>query len=716
MNRHTKRIETFVSPAVRRVRLWCVALILLLVLCSAQAASSEKQKARNQAALTNSLTTALPQPVLAYLFPAGGRRGTSVDIAIVGTNVASATGIRITGGGVDAHVSGTVSNTLRVSLTIAADATPGERDVRVIGPGGASNRARFIIGDIPEINEAEPNSDRDTAQRLAALPVVINGQVGELDRDFFRFPAKAGQTLVFDVQARRLVPYIADAVPGWLDACLTVTDSAGRQLASVDDFRFRPDPVLFFTAPKDGDYILELRDIIYRGRADLVYRLTVGALPYVTDIFPLGGRRGTTVPVALRGVNLVSKSIEVTIPTNSPAVRSVSIDRDGSAWNSLPFAAADYDEVLEAEPNDSSSQANRITVPCTVNGRIQKAGDGDWFVFAGKPGQRLVAEVQARRLDSPLDAVLTLFNGKGVELAENDDTVDPAEPLVTHHADSRIVFPVAAAGDYFLRIRDGQGKGGPEYGYRVAVAPLRPDFALRVSPDNPRVGPGDTVALTVSALRKDGFTGEIELSVSDLPAGFVASVAGVATNQGETRLTVTAPTNATNALLVPRVAGRAKIGSEWVTREAAGAESVMQAFSYTHQVPTKELLLSVIESAEFTLAASTPPDKPIEVHPGDEIPVVIKATRNGGLRGPIALTAPNVVRTPVAALTVKPATIAADTNEVTITVSVSKQAPAGSLQTLVLNGALRSPKGTINHAVPGIPIRVIAPRKNTAAR
>ena len=31
---------------------------------------------------------------------------------------------------------------------------------------------------------------------------------------------------------------------------------------------------------------------IYRGREDFVYRITIGELPFVTSIFPLGGRAG----------------------------------------------------------------------------------------------------------------------------------------------------------------------------------------------------------------------------------------------------------------------------------------------------------------------------------------------------------------------------------------------------------------------------------------
>ncbi len=69
---------------------------------------------------------------------------------------------------------------------------------------------------------------------------------------------------------------------------LTLYDAKGREVGYADDYTFHPDPVLSCRIPEDGEYTLEIRDAIYRGRADFVYRIAVGELPYVTGIFPLG--------------------------------------------------------------------------------------------------------------------------------------------------------------------------------------------------------------------------------------------------------------------------------------------------------------------------------------------------------------------------------------------------------------------------------------------
>jgi hypothetical protein len=639
-----------------------------------------------------------PQPVLAWIYPAGGQRGTTVEVTASGTAIAPET-VLITGGGVTARVVDAKDPAkVRIAVAIAADAEPGVREFRILNAGGVSNRSRFVVGQLPEINEVEPNSEKSQPQNIAALPVVVNGQILEGDRDYFRFSAKANETLVCAVEARSLLPYIADAVPGWFDPVLAIYDAGGKQLEFADDFRFKPDPVIFFRPPKDGDYTLELRDVIYRGRGDFVYRLTIGAVPYVTDIFPLGGQRNTEVPVELRGVNLPVQSLKVAVPAEGPHVLRVT-------GNSLPFAASDLAAVREAEPNDTPAQAQRIAPPVAIDGRIQRPGDSDYFVFSAKPGEKLRMEVQARRLDSPLDSILTLYNAKNQQLAENDDWNDPLEALITHQADSRLLYTFPAAGDYFLRLRDVQGKGGDAYAYRLSIAPPQPDFTLRITPDNPRLGQGDTAAITVSAVRKDDFNGDIKLSVEGLPAGYEASEALIPAGQAEGRLTITAPPDAPLGILSPTVMGMATIGNETVMRTAESAESLMQAFAYTHILPTKQLFLAVIPPAAFTLAADVPPGKVVEVKQDSDTPVVIKILRQPNAKAGVSF---GPIRIANGLITSKSVFVAADKDEATITLTVTKDAKPGLRQDVIFSGVMRAANQTITRFARAIPIQVVA--------
>jgi hypothetical protein len=665
-----------------------------------------------------------PQPNIAYVFPAGGRRGTTVQVNVGGTSLRDLKSVTVTGAGVvatsrsevmaggkegsvaNAAGAGTLGGQVRVWLTISPDAELGERDLRVVSPGGASNRYRFTVSDLPEVVRTGPNPTLAAAQKLDALPAIINGQVQQADRHFYRFPAKAGQTIVCDVAARRIVPYIADAVPGWLDAYVVLYDADGRTLAAVDDDRFKPDPVMFYAVPKDGDYVIEIRDIIFRGRSDFVYRMTLGALPFMQRIWPLGGRCGSTVEVTRFGVGLAETRTPVQISSDGPAIRTISAGPGGLPWNTLPFHATRYPETQPVAPNHVTTQPCRVNFPVAINGRIEQPNVADYYAFSAKAKDKLVMEIFARRLDSSLDSILTLYDAAtGRELAENDDLVDPDQPLVTHHADSRLVFTFDKDGTYLLRIRDVQGHGGPDYGYRLLIHPVEPDFTLRVTPDNPRVGQGGSAAMTVDALRKDGFAEEIKVTMDGLPKGFVMSEAVIPTGQDQARFTITAPLDAAIGVCVPQVSGSAKLGDATVTRQAFSADAVQQAFGLTYNVPTREFMLSVSARPAFTLAADMGDKTIIELPQDGTVQLPLRVVRKDGVKGQIALTntgrAQNgvQVRTPF---------IPADKDEVTLVLTAMKP-PVGTKMTMIIQGELRVGKDTIHAITPAYMVVIVAP-------
>ena len=292
-------------------------------------------------------------PYIAHMFPAGGQRGTKVEALVCGSQLAGTTEARILPAGVTASIAKVEDATkVRVNLAIAPDAAIGEYELRLLTKAGASNRFRFFVGDLPELTETEPNNTADTAQKVA-LPMLVNGQVMEKDQDWFRFTAKAGTTLVCDIAARAIIPYIADAVPGWFDAVLTLRDAGGHQVASVDDVRLWPDPRILLPITQDGEYTLQVTDILSRGRADFVYRLSLGALPRVTSIYPLGGPAGASTPTALFGANLAQRTAKVDVPANGSGLAWVTTEAGGTQSNAMPFAISDTPEGSDTEPNDS---------------------------------------------------------------------------------------------------------------------------------------------------------------------------------------------------------------------------------------------------------------------------------------------------------------------------------------------------------------------------
>jgi hypothetical protein len=265
--------------------------------------------------------------------------------------------------------------------------------------------------------------------------------------------------------------------------------------------------------------MVEIRDSIYRGRDDFVYRIAIGESPFVTGIFPLGGQAGSQTAVEVTGWNLPLTNIVQDAQDKGPGVYPILVRKGALISNRVPFAVDTLPEVLETEPNDSTTNAQKLTLPIIVNGRIERPGDRDVFQFDGHAGQQVVAEVDARRLDSPLDSIVELTDANGRRVAFNDDYEDKGSGLNTHHADSYVNVTLPADGTYYLRLEDAQHQGGSEYAYRLRVSAPRPDFALRVAPSSIGARAGLTSPLTVYALRRDGFTNAIELALKDAPPG-----------------------------------------------------------------------------------------------------------------------------------------------------------------------------------------------------
>ena len=597
-------------------------------------------------------------PHAGYVFPAGGRQGTSFRAEVGGQFLDGAARVLVSGGGIQVKVlahekplngmqlaalreklqelrkkadpaslkelfevrekltkavrrpaNPAISETVTLQVTLAPGAAAGPRELRLAATGGLTNPLMFCVGRLPEIIRvpARPEPPARPAQAIAAIPVqarieppadvtlpaVVNGRIlpGGVDR--YKFYAHKGQKLVFVASARDLIPYLPDAVPGWFQATLTLYDLKRHELAYTDDYRFHPDPVLYYEVEADGPYVLEIKDAVYRGREDFVYRIALGELPFITSVFPLGGKAGARTEVALEGWNLPVSHMTAVPGDDLPGILRLSVSRDGHPSNLVPFALDVLPDLIEQEPNDQPEKACKVTLPVIVNGRIDRPGERDVFRIDGHSGEQVVAEVVARRLESPLDSVLELTDAAGHRLAFNDDHEDKGSGLVTHHADSLIRATLPADGAYFLHLTDAQQKGGPEYAYRLRLSAPRPDFALRAVPSSVTIRGNAAAPVTVYALRADGFTGPIRLSLKDAPAGVNLGGGVVPANQDQVKVTLTARPTVAEEPFALSLEGSATIEGAEITRPAVPADDMMQAFASHHLVPAQEMRATV---------------------------------------------------------------------------------------------------------------------------
>ncbi|TWU44866.1 putative subtilase-type serine protease precursor [Novipirellula aureliae] len=632
---------------------------------------------------------AQPSPYIGYAYPAGGQQGTTFAVKLGGQRLIGLEDVLVSGDGVTAEITDTfrkmnnqdrallreqaqllrqkqkrgsgetgtalsptekkilsniesrladyvarpastsIAELVYVQVSIAPDAKPGPREIRVVTSRGISNPIIFPIGQIPEVTR-EPmrttsmqvlgkeelalrNRPADEVEESIELPCTVNGQIASGEVNWYRFKAKQGQRLVISCFARQLIPYIADAVPGWFQAVMALYDENGNQVAYNDDFRFKPDPTIFIEVPADGEYRLCIHDAIYRGREDFVYRISIGELPTITSLFPLGGSLESVSKAELQGWNLKGAAVAPINPaTQSPTVW-VSAIVDGMASNRVPFAISTMNELFEVEPNNRTSQAQTIDLPTIVNGRIEQAGDMDLFAVEAKAGQTLVAEVTARRLDSPLDSMLEIRDTKGRLVAANDDHADVASGLNTHHADSYLMVKLPEDGVYYVQIRDTSQSGGKAFAYRLRLSPPCPDFELRAEPSGLALRSGKAMGVNVYAIRKDGFDGDIQIRLNDSVKRFSASSPGMKKAADSTKIWIKSLRNAKDSPSEILIEGIAEIDGQQVVRRAVACEDKMQAFLWRHLVPTEAGFSAIVfgpkEEPEFQRPLPPRPSK-----------------------------------------------------------------------------------------------------------
>ena len=655
-------------------------------------------------AITFSKATA--QAYIGYVYPAGGQQGKSVDVIVGGQNLSDVNGVSING----KDITGTIiekipvnlkeknlrikeqdipqiEEQVKVRIVIGKNAEIGLHDFRLVTESGFSNRIFFDVNELAEVNEVEPNDKPSTACLLPKLPCVVNGQILPGERDCFRFSATKGQTIVCHTKARLLVPYLADAVPGWFQPILTLRDAKEKEVAYNDDFGDNPDPVIIYTVPQTGEYTLEIKDAVYRGREDFVYRISIGEIPFVRSIFPLGGKIGTKTKIELDGVNLAKNSVKLKVKKSNEKKIFFTVGGKGLHSNRLAFGTSTGDEI-SINANNSPTTPLLIPRDYTVNGIIRTPGEEDWYAVEGKKGENIVLEIMAHRLGSQLDADLTLYDENNKVLTQMDDYPDKSEGMETFHADPQMIYKFVKDGKVFIRVRDVLGKGGLAYGYRLFTGKPLPDFDLRINPSNLTINQEGTTSFTVNALRKYNFMGEISLNLSGLPSGYTHSYELMKKGQNQLTMTVTAPKDAKLGALDLTITGKAETPLGSVERKAEPVEEKMQAFFYLHLLPTSDFVTSVVPPLAFNISHKIPSDSVIALTKDTTFSFKVKVNRAPDFKLPIQLVLDNP---PKGIVRMKPVIVPPGETEATVVFELMNNAFNQNFN-LVVSGTARVPK------------------------
>ena len=360
------------------------------------------------------------KPSLTSLEPRGLQRGVETKIKLTGTGLDQLTNVTFQ----IAQLKGQFlpearSNEVWIKVTAAADLARGSYEVSVKNATGESGKLKLHVDDLPQVHESQ-TTNAPTRLATATLPVSFWGtleKAGAVDQ--FEFPAKAGESLVFDLAADSLGSKAKNTV-------LTLTDARGAVLASNNGFDGGADPLLAYTFPTSGFFRVRVSDAMAAASKEHFYRLSIGAFPYVTGCFPLSVPTNAETAVELAGYN-VPAGTHVQVKTGAAGELPVPIDanhfRSRSAFKVLVSEGA---ELVEIEPNDTPETATPIRIPGAINGRIwnrtstarkgatpSTAADVDLFRFEVKAGQPWIIETMAARRGSPIDTKIEVLHADG---------------------------------------------------------------------------------------------------------------------------------------------------------------------------------------------------------------------------------------------------------------------------------------------------------------
>jgi len=566
----------------------------------------------------------LPTPRLLTTMPMGAQVGTTVEVAITGENLEDVTELQFSTPKLTAKPklgSDGKPEANKFLVTAAADAPVGVHDARFVSRLGVSSARAFTVSKLAEVTRAKPNASLETALELK-LNSVCNATMTARAVDFYSFTGAKGQRVAIECATA--------GVDSKLTPVLIVADGEGRDLVVN-----RTSGLLDFTPPADGKYFVKVHSLTFKGGAEHFYRL---ALQDVAAGAPLP-RHATT--------------------------RSVS----SFSWN--PAADFGIAKATEAEPNNAHAQAQKITLPCDLSGSFFPAADVDTFEFTAKKGEVWWIEVASERLGLPTDPFVLVQRvekdgdkEKLTDVAELTDIPPPMKPSSNGYsydgppydagsADVLAKLEIKEDGLYRLQLRDLFGGTRSEAAniYRLVIRPAAPDFALaawaihfelrngdRNAQSKPiALRPGGTMAFDVVVIRRDGFAGDIELGMENLPAGVTAAALKIPAGHSQGKLLITASEKAPRSAGVAKIFGRAQINGATVTRPVQLASMAWPVRDATGEIPKPRLLADVpisvtdAEGAPITIAPRE--NKVWEAKLGEKLTIPLALTWRGEFSG-----------------------------------------------------------------------------------
>ncbi len=601
------------------------------------------------AVLPAAVRAELPMPRLDRLLPLGAVAGTTVEVEVAGADLEDAKALVFDSDGLTATL--VEGKERRFQVTIAPETPAGTYDAWVLSRYGVSSpRLFYIAREMNAVGEVEPNNSDDKAQAIQ-VNSLVQGSSDQNDQDMFRFSAKSGQRLV--------VRTLASKLDSMMDPTLSLASASGQPLASNGDY-FGRDALIDFVAPADGDYLVTVSDLSFRGGHP--YLLAVSDGPQLENVSPRAIRAGQATELRFFGRNLGAGAAAsllrvgdlpldeltraVTPPADVAALRAFRFLEHPTDHTTLPTAAtdtltgfqvraglpreqgpavpvlvSDHDVSAEREPNDSPDQAQPLTVPAVVSARFDAARDGDYYELEVAEAGAYSIDVYCERIGGRADAYVAVLDEQGNRVVELDDYGHRVNAFDGHLRDPSGQANLAAKKKYRLLVQDRYRRGGARYQYVLSVRKPTPDFFVAAihrqnpGPGGTTIGRGGATHLDVIVHATDGFTGPVSIVAENPPPGILVEPAVIHGNSGQ--LVLRAEANAPDALHWLTLIATGTRDGETLRREVRPYVRVSNDANYSSSRPTRRLPIAVRDVAPF--AVRTDSTTPIAVQAGQKV-------------------------------------------------------------------------------------------------
>ena len=555
------------------------------------------------AADTDRLKQSYSEPELHTLAPLGGQVGSSLEVEVRGKFLAGASAAWMGHDAFEARVKSVEvapppaaegddkakskndgEYRVRLQIDIAPDASPGPHPLRLVAPGGVSNRLYLQIHEDPVIAESSRPHQKPATAQPVVVPVVVNGSIarqGELD--YYSLEASKGQEVAFEVifshetlsKGFRPQLRIYEAAGSWLGS---------RQLTQLafhsevhGEINLSPGeagpppgttPVnsgLKHRFGKAGRYLVEVASERFQGKPEYAYQLRLAPVGADYQSRLKDSEWGRTFTRRI-GPDRLEALWARTVTSNRPTDPAA----EGQPGSGRPNPETAYDNQkgkrpapipnrvthwTEKEPNDGSGRATEVALPALIQGAIDRPGDVDIFRFKLSSAQRLTFEIQTPGLSPPhFTPRFEIKDAAGRSMVTNMHRVKSTlseGQWVVKDVESKVIETFDQEGEYTVVVRDATSRSGSrESRYRLLIRPQIPhlgEFTVetlkrgtedrRVDPLRMNLAAGEAKTLIITARIEeidaritdslgerafDWGTGDMILQAEGLPRGVKA--------------------------------------------------------------------------------------------------------------------------------------------------------------------------------------------------